>query len=128
MRHSILVIEDDEPLCFLLGRILKEKFEVTIKNDPLTAMAWLSNGNMPSLILCDFELPGGVTGLEFVQNLHISGAYGQIPLVMLSGMSDKKVIEECLASGASDYLQKPFDPAQLIEVITKVLKKAEIYV
>jgi len=57
MKHKILVIEDDGPLCYLLGRILKEKFEVSIHSDPLSAMAWLSRGNLPNLILCDFDLP-----------------------------------------------------------------------
>jgi two-component system, chemotaxis family, chemotaxis protein CheY len=127
MKHSILVIEDDESLSFLLGRILKEKFDVTIKSDSLSAMAWLTKGNLPSLILCDFELPV-VSGLDFVQNLRGSGAYSQIPLIMLSGMTDKRIIDKCMAAGASDYLEKPFDPPQLIEVISKVLKKVEIYV
>jgi two-component system, chemotaxis family, chemotaxis protein CheY len=127
MKHKILVIEDDEPLCFLLGRILKEKFDVAIQNEPMSAMAWLSHGNLPHLILCDFDLPG-INGLDFIQNLQRSGAYNQIPLVMLSGMTDKKIIEQCLAAGAADYLEKPFDPPQLIEVITRVLKKVEIYV
>jgi CheY-like chemotaxis protein len=93
----------------------------------LVAMAWLSKGNMPSLILCDYELPV-VSGLEFVQNLRRSGAYSQIPLIMLSGMTDKKIIGDCLAAGANDYLQKPFDPPQLVAVITKVLKTVEIHV
>jgi two-component system, chemotaxis family, chemotaxis protein CheY len=127
MKHTILVIEDDESLCFLLGRILQNKFEVIIKNDSLSAMAWLSKGNMPSLILCDFDLPI-VTGLDFLQNLNRSGAYKQIPLVMLSGMTDVRVKEKCFEAGAVEYLEKPFDPPQLIDVITKVLKKIEIYV
>jgi CheY-like chemotaxis protein len=127
MKHNLLVVEDDESLSFLLGRILKDKFNVVIKNDPMAAMSWLSKGNKPSLILCDFELPV-VSGLEFVQNLRRSGAYSQIPLIMLSGMTDKKIIEKCMAAGANDYLEKPFDPPQLINVITKVLKTVEIYV
>lgn len=127
MKHTILVVEDDESLCFLLGRILQNKFEVIIKNDSLSAMAWLSKGNIPSLILCDFDLPV-VTGLDFLQNLNRSGAYKQIPLVMLSGMTDVRVKEKCFEAGAVEYLEKPFDPPQLIDVITKVLKKIEIYV
>jgi two-component system, chemotaxis family, chemotaxis protein CheY len=127
MKHTILVVEDDESLCFLLGRILQNKFEVIIKNDSLSAMAWLSKGNIPSLILCDFDLPV-VTGLDFLQNLNRSGAYKKIPLVMLSGMTDVRVKEKCFEAGAVDYLEKPFDPPQLIDVITKVLKKVEIYV
>jgi two-component system, chemotaxis family, chemotaxis protein CheY len=127
MKHTILVVEDDESLCFLLGRILQNKFEVIIKSDSLSAMAWLSKGNIPSLILCDFDLPV-VTGLDFLQNLNRSGAYKKIPLVMLSGMTDVRVKEKCFEAGAVDYLEKPFDPPQLIDVITKVLKKVEIYV
>lgn len=126
MKYKVLVIEDDAPLCYLLGRILQEKFEVTVKNDPLSAMAWLSEGNLPHLILCDFDLPG-VNGLDFIENLQRSGAYNQIPLIMLSGFSDKQVVEKCLAAGASAFLQKPFDPPHLIETISSVLKKTEIY-
>lgn len=126
MKHKILVIEDDAPLCYLLGRILGEKFDVSVQTDSLSAMSWLSQGNLPNLILCDFDLPN-ISGLDFIRNLHMSGAYNQIPLIMLSGLPDKKIINECLAAGASDFIQKPFDPSQLIEAINKVLTKKEIY-
>jgi len=127
MKHKILVIEDDAPLCYILGRILGEKFDVTVQTNALSAMAWLSQGNLPDLILTDFDLPD-VSGLDFVRNLHISGAYNRIPLIMLSGNSNKKIINECLAAGASDFIQKPFDPPQLISSINKVLVNKEIYV
>ncbi len=126
MKYKILVIEDDAPLCYLLGRILRSRFDVDIQNDPISAMGWLSLGNLPNLILCDFDLPG-VNGLDFIQNIKQSGVYSQIPLVMLSGTSDKKVIDQCLAAGASEFLGKPFDPSELIESISKVLKSDETY-
>jgi two-component system, chemotaxis family, chemotaxis protein CheY len=127
MKHKILVIEDDEPLCFLLGRILKEKFEVSIHSEPLSAMNWLSRGNLPNLILCDFDLPG-INGLDFIKNMKRSGSYNQIPLIMLSGMSDPKIKERSMAAGANSFLLKPFDPTGLIETISNELKKVEIYV
>jgi two-component system, chemotaxis family, chemotaxis protein CheY len=127
MKHKILVIEDDEPLCFLLGRILKEKFEVSIHSEPLSAMNWLSRGNLPNLILCDFDLPG-INGLDFIKNMKRSGSYNQIPLIMLSGMSDPKIKEKSMAAGANSFLLKPFDPTGLIETISNELKKVEIYV
>jgi len=126
MKHKILIIEDDAPLRYLLGRILGDKFEAVIENDPISAMGWLSKGNLPNLILCDFDLPR-INGLDFIKNLRQSGAFSQIPLVMLSGTSDKRVIEDCLASGASAFLGKPFDPDHLIGTISKVLKSVETY-
>lgn len=126
MKHKILVIEDDGPLCYLLGRILKEKFEVSIHSEPLSAMNWLSRGNLPNLILCDFDLPG-INGLDFIKNMKRSGSYNQIPLIVLSGMSDPKVKEKSMEAGASSFLLKPFDPTGLIETISNELKKVEIY-
>jgi two-component system, chemotaxis family, chemotaxis protein CheY len=127
MKYDILVIEDDEPLGWLLERILRDKFNVTIANDGLWAMTWLSSGNLPSLILCDLDLPN-IDGLSFLQNLNKSGVYREIPVIMVTGSINPKAKEECLAAGASGYLEKPFDPPQLIETIDKVLKAKETLV
>lgn len=127
MKYDILVIEDDEPLSWLLERILKEKFNVTIANDGLWAMTWLSSGNIPALILCDLDLPN-IDGLSFVKNLNKSGAYKEIPVIMVTGSINPKAKEECLRAGASGYLEKPFDPPQLIDVINRVLKERETLV
>jgi len=127
MKYDILVIEDDEPLSWLLERILRDKFNVTIASDGLLAMAWLSSGNLPGLILCDLDLPN-IDGLSFLKTLNRSGAYRSIPVIMVTGSINPKAKEECLAAGAKGYLEKPFDPPQLIEVINKILKAKETLV
>lgn len=124
MKHDILVIENDEALRWLLERILKDQYNVKITSDSLSAMAWLSGGNLPSLILCDFDLPK-INGLSFLQNLTNSGAFNEIPVVMFSSSEDPAVGESCLKAGASGFLTKPFDPLKLIEVINRVLKENE---
>jgi two-component system chemotaxis response regulator CheY len=124
MKHDILVIENDEALRWLLENILKDRFRVTITKDTMSAMARMANGNLPSLILCDFDLPGNI-GLSFLQNLNNSGAFSDIPVIMFSSNSDEKVAEKCLKAGASSFLKKPFDPLKLIEEINKVLKGNE---
>src|SRR4051812_6086872 len=124
MRYDILVIEDDEPLGWLLERILKERFNVTIATDGLLAMAWLSNGNLPNVILCDLDLPN-IDGLSFLKTLNKSGAFKEIPVIMVTGSINPKAKVDCLAAGAKGYLEKPFDPPQLIEAINKVLKVKE---
>jgi two-component system chemotaxis response regulator CheY len=82
----------------------------------------MANGNLPSLILCDFDLPGN-NGLSFLQNLTNSGAFNDIPVIMFSSQPD--VAEVCIKAGACGFLKKPFDPLKLIDEINKVLKKNE---
>lgn len=124
MKHEILVIESDQPLRWLLDRILKDKYKVSITKDSLSAIAWLSGGNLPSLILCDLDLPE-IDGLIFMENLNKSGAFSEIPIIMFSSNHEEAVRDKALKAGASAFLKKPFDPLKLIEVINKVLKENE---
>lgn len=122
MKHDILVIEADEPLRWLLENVLKGKFNVSIATNSLSAMAWLSNGNLPAAILCDYDLPG-MNGLNFLQRLKKSGAYGEIPVIIFSTNAEKSFVEECIKAGCSGFVKKPFDPIDLIESINKVLRE-----
>jgi CheY-like chemotaxis protein len=124
MKHDILVIENDEALGWLLENVLKDRFRVIITKDTLSAMSRMANGNLPSLILCDFDLPG-INGLSFLLNLTNSGAFNDIPVIMFSSSSDEKLAEKCIKAGAGGFLRKPFDPLKLIEEINKVLKGNE---
>lgn len=124
MKHDILVIENDEALRWLLENILKGRFRTTITKDPMSAMARMANGNLPSLILCDFDLPNN-GGLSFLQNLTNSGAFNDIPVIIFSSNPDEKLEEKCKKAGAQGFLKKPFDPLKLIDEINKVLKGNE---
>src|ERR1044071_5817851 len=114
MKHDILVIENDEALRWLLENILKDRFRVTITKDTMSAMARMANGNLPSLILCDLDLPDN-TGLSFLQNLTNSGAFNDIPVIIFSSQPGDKIEEACIKAGASGFLRKPFDPLKLID-------------
>ncbi len=48
---KVLVIEDDAPLCWLLEKILSNKYEVIIMNDGMEAWSWLTDNNQPDLII-----------------------------------------------------------------------------
>jgi two-component system chemotaxis response regulator CheY len=124
MKHDILVIENDEALGWLLENILKDRFRVVITKDTLSAMSRMANGNLPSLILCDFDIPG-INGLSFLKNLTNSGAFNDIPVIMFSSSTDEKLSDKCTKAGASGFVKKPFDPLKLIEEINKVLKGNE---
>ena len=61
---KVLVIEDDAPLCWLLERILRGKYEVILMSNGLEAWSWLSDGNSCDLIISDVKMPS-LDGVEF---------------------------------------------------------------
>lgn len=124
MKHDILVIENDEALRWLLENILKDRFKVINTKDPMSAMARMADGNLPSLILCDYDLPENAAQ-NFLKVLTNSGAFNDIPVIMFSSINDAGLAEKCKKAGASGFVKKPFDPQKLIEEINKVLKGNE---
>ncbi len=120
MKKKVLVVDDDEPIRMFLDKMLGKSYEVITKSDGLMAMRWLSKGNMPDLILSDMRMPS-ISGVDFLKNLKKSGIYRDIPVIVLSGWDDEDEKKECLSMGAAAYLEKPFNPDQLTELINKVL-------
>lgn len=115
---KVLVIEDDAPLCWLLERILRGKYEVIVMNNGLEAWSWLSDGNNVDLIISDVKMPS-LDGIELLENLSHSGLFKNIPVIMLSGFDDSR--KECLELGAFAYLVKPFEPRKFMSEVDRAL-------
>jgi two-component system, chemotaxis family, chemotaxis protein CheY len=116
--NKVLVIEDDAPLCWLLEKILRGKYEVIVMNNGLEAWSWLSDGNSCDLIISDVKMPS-LNGIELLENLSNSGLFRNIPVIMLSGLEDSR--EECLNMGAFAYLVKPFEPQKFLSEVNRAL-------
>jgi CheY-like chemotaxis protein len=121
MKHTILITEDDEPMRLLLDVLLKNKYKLVFKYDGLAAMKWLAEGNIPSLILCDFILPK-MNGFDFLNSLSKSGIFSEIPFIISSSRIDEGFKKQCVNAGAKGFLEKPFDPSQLYSLLDKVIK------
>lgn len=120
LMKKILVIEDDEPLCWLLEKILHRKYEVIIMNNGMEAWSWLAEKNVPDLIISDINMPS-LDGLELLENVRISGLLGDIPVIMLSGFMEGAKRKQCLDLGAFSYLVKPFEPQLLLSEVQRAL-------
>jgi two-component system chemotaxis response regulator CheY len=116
--NKVLVIEDDAPLCWLLERILRGKYEVIVMNNGLEAWSWLSDGNSCDLIISDVKMPS-LDGVELLENLSHSGLFRNIPVIMLSGLEDSR--KRCLELGAFAYLVKPFEPQKFLVEVSRAL-------
>ncbi len=120
MRYEVLVIDDDEPMRLLIDYLLSKKYKLTFRENGLLGMKYLSQGNMPDIILCDFVLPK-MNGFDLLTSLSNSGIFSEIPFIMMSSRVDDHFKKQCVRSGASGFLEKPFDPPQLNEMIDSIL-------
>lgn len=110
---SILLVEDDEPFCALVKKIISPHFQVQSRNNGLGALAYLRTGPIPDVIVTDINIPG-LSGLELLQYVKRSGLLCEIPVVILSGRTEGEVVDRCMMYGAAKYISKPFEPKKLV--------------
>lgn len=125
MKKQILAVDDDSSIRELLEFLLRSHYDVITKKDGMEAMLWLSDGNIPDLIITDVDMPR-LNGYEFFKNVRRSGFYRDIPIMVLSGLENSKLIITCLQQGADDYILKPFNPDSLYAKINRVLTETSI--
>ena len=116
-----MLIEDDALLCWLLEKILKNKYDVTVMNDGKTAWEWLSKDNIPDLIVSDLKMPS-LGGIELLENLNSHDTLKTIPVIIHSGFEDSGKRKKCLELGAFAYLVKPFEPEYLVSEVERAIE------
>lgn len=117
-----LMVVDDEPTNVKIVRRLLElegfsQFVTT--TDGRKAMA-LIRDERPDCVLLDLMMPF-VTGLDVLDELRHDPTTAHIPAIILTAVTDHKVRCEALQRGATDFLNKPVDPAELAPRVVNVL-------
>ena len=120
MKKQILVIDDDMTMRCLLQNLLSEKYEVACAGNGMEACHWLSDGNVPDLIISDMCMPV-MDGFDLLKALRASGLYRNIPVIILSTLEDLHTKERCFGNGATAYLNKPFEIQELMQAINRPL-------
>ena len=124
MKRHILIIDDDQAMCELLDKMFGRDYTVTTKNNGMDAMLWLDQGKIPDLIITDLDMPN-LNGIEFLENVKKSGYYKDVPIIVITGYSDKEHKLQCLKHGAYEYFVKPFNPRDLLFTSEIVLKHTQ---
>ena len=120
--HHILVIDDDTRLRTLLGRFLDENgFQVSLAKDTDEAKKMMQE-LMFDLLIVDVMLPNE-NGVDFTADLRKSS---KIPVIMLTARGEFDDRIKGLEAGADDYLQKPFEPKELLLRINNILKRISV--
>jgi nitrogen regulation protein NR(I) len=113
---KILLIEDDPGITETLQQVLTaEGHEVAIESRGDDGLARAVKDPF-NLVVTDLRLPG-LSGLELVRQLHL--AKPRLPIVLVTAFGTTETAIEAMKAGAYDYLLKPFDIPQLIELVHK---------
>ena len=116
-----IVIVDDEPHLRLLVRATLEACcEVREAADGQAALA-LAKKERPDLLILDWMMPNQ-TGIEVLQALREDPETARVPVIMLTGRTQKTDRNSAILLGIRGYLAKPFSPLELIELVDKVLE------
>ncbi|SNR52942.1 sigma-54 dependent transcriptional regulator [Flavobacterium sp. ov086] len=119
---KILLIEDDISFCKLLEKFLiKKEYEVAIAFSAAEAKIAIKNESF-DLILTDLRLPDS-DGIGLMSEFKIS--HPHIPVILMTGYSDVNTAVKAIKNGAADYISKPFNPDEVLLVITNALKNSE---
>lgn len=118
----ILIADDDELIAEIASEVLIDAGHacgwVTCADD-----AWeCVRRKRPDILLLDQAMPGE-SGLTLLRRLRISPLLYDLPVIMFTGMSGPADEAQAIYAGAQDFMTKPFDPADLIARVTRLLKR-----
>lgn len=121
-RRSILIVEDDPDINDLLAKIMQQSGCDVVQAFSGTEGLLRMESVSFDLVLLDMMLPG-IDGSSFIERLRNDMACG-VPVIVVSartGLTDKV---EALSLGADDYIEKPFEPAEVIARVQAVLRRS----
>ena len=123
MSARILIVEDEEPLTIMLRYNLeKEGFAVETSAHGEEADLRIRE-NPPDLAVVDWMLPG-LSGIELVRRLRARPETKQLPIIMLTARGEESERVRGLATGADDYIVKPFSVPELLARVKGLLRRA----
>jgi CheY-like chemotaxis protein len=118
--RRILVVDDDEFSQKVVSRILERAgYDVVLAGSGTEALN-LVRKTRPSLILMDYMLPDQ-DGVETTRRLRQSESLPVVPIIMLTGQSNRDTVIRSLAAGAVDFLAKPINPGALLNKLGRYL-------
>lgn len=112
---QVLVIDDSRTMRLILGRMLRDLgLDVSEASNGRDALTQLDAGLSPSVILVDWNMPE-MTGIEFVEAVRQPPYESTAKLVMVTTETEVPQVRRALASGADEYVMKPFTSDAIIE-------------
>ena len=118
----ILVVEDDRNVRdLILTRLAMAGYSTSVARDGAEALEAIRLSR-PDAVVLDISLPK-LDGFEVLRELRLKPASAVPPVMVLTARNAQEDIKAALALGARDYMSKPFDHAQLLFRLSRLLRK-----
>lgn len=118
IKKTILVIDDEQDVLEVIKKRLENnEYKVIIASNGAKGLE-AASGKKPDLILLDIMMPD-VDGLEVLRKIKLKSETTSIPVIMLTAKGESKTIFEAEDLGAVDYIIKPYNDKELIDLIRK---------
>jgi len=122
VKHSVWVVEDDHSLGWVLERTLLEAgFDVSLFRTADAALRALEE-TAPAVIIADLRLPGK-SGLSLLEQP--GNGRRRLPVIVITAQSDLESAISAYGAGAFEYLPKPFDLDELLNLVNKAAGTSE---
>ncbi len=124
MAARLLVVDDEAILLKAVAATLRaEGYDVISERSATDALVSIARSS-PDLIVSDIRMPG-MDGYEFARVLRTNPRTALIPIIFLTAKGEREDRIEGFRSGVDAYLTKPFDPDELLAVISGILTRIE---
>lgn len=122
----IWIVDDDQSIRFVLERALAREAlptrSFTNTLDALRAFDSAAAYELPQVLVSDIRMPGG-SGIGLLAT--IKERYPQIPVIIMTAYSDLDSAVSALQGGAFEYISKPFDLTEVIELIRRAMEEGQ---
>jgi DNA-binding response OmpR family regulator len=125
----VMIVEDDLTILSNLSQLLQlSGLDVVEAHDGQEALRLLldcrvHDAALPRMIVSDLMMPN-MDGFDLLRAVRGDSYFKTLPFVLLSARSDASDLQQAFALGANDYLVKPFEVEQLMDVIRYHLSQA----
>jgi two-component system, chemotaxis family, chemotaxis protein CheY len=119
----ILIVDDHPAMLAMLRKILKQLGFDNIQEAETAeqALAMLSQEDI-CMVFTDLGLPA-MSGIELIQQIRQNSATSQLPVIVLSGISEQETVVQALKAGADNFIVKPCSAQTIREKLVQVLSK-----
>lgn len=116
---KVLVVDDDDSIALFMSRLLKNKFDCVVlrAENGLEALSIIEDENIEAVFL-DITMPI-MDGMETLKMLRKDPQYKNLPVVMMTAIADKTIVDEIMELGVFSYMLKPL----MYESSYKLIKK-----
>ena len=123
-KKRVLVVDDDEAIIDMFTELLERdgRFDVKTASTGYDA-GLLTEQFKPDVMLLDFKLPD-INGNVVCRTIRSNPNFEQMKIIIISGVADPDEVNELLASGANEFIRKPFDINSVIERISDLVNAA----